>query len=114
MKNTLGSATLSALQSGFDLFNPRLEIKGQIQPVILGMPLGEPDEGVSLVIDKGGVGFGLRVSPLVGWAEKMSLVTPVGMTGPLLTKMLTAGFKDYLEKRLNKKEIAQIKEQAET
>jgi hypothetical protein len=51
---------------------------------------------------------------IVGWAEKMSLVTPVGMTGPLLTKMLTAGFKDYLEKRLNKKEIAQIKEQAET
>ncbi|MFO7615970.1 MAG: Ig-like domain-containing protein [Bacteroidales bacterium] len=95
LSTTLRDATLDALRSGFDAFNPEITITGKLQPTILGVPFGQPTESIGLTLNKNGIGFSLRTSPLVGTAERLSLM--IGNIGPLLVSLGTNGFKDYVE-----------------
>jgi CSLREA domain-containing protein len=73
----LGQATLDAVSAGWDAFNPSLEMSGVLQPLIFGIPFGEPDEEVSLTINKSGISFELNTS------IKQSLIRMAGMALPL-------------------------------
>ncbi|MDD5388106.1 MAG: Ig-like domain-containing protein [Gallionellaceae bacterium] len=93
---TVKTATLAALQDGFEQFNPRLEIEGAMQPTLLGMPFGEPDQTVKLAIDKNGIVLGMGGS-LVGMAGTYANLFTGGLPiGSQMVAMSTAGFKDYL------------------
>src|SRR2546421_3730498 len=91
--STLSSAALISLNAGWAAFNPRLQITGMLQPTILGIPFGQPDDAVSLVLDKGGVGFGFKTS-LTKTVQRLANATiPLG---GFLSQVASLGFSDHI------------------
>jgi hypothetical protein len=93
LSSVLSKASLDALNAGWAAFNPRLEVTGLLQPTILGIPFGLPDDAVTLVLDKGGIGFGFKGS----LQRTVQLVASAGnpMAG-FLAQVLSLGFTDQL------------------
>ncbi|HSL75297.1 MAG TPA: HYR domain-containing protein [Ilumatobacteraceae bacterium] len=82
-----GAAALSAADS---TFNPSVTLRGSIQPLILGLPLGEPDQEYELLIDRKSLGFTFSYSLLA----TIKRTAPLGV-GPLLD-LATFGARDDL------------------
>jgi len=55
-------AAIKGLKEGWEAFDPSLRIYGKIQPVIFGIPLGEPDFEIELFMNKDIVSFGFTGS----------------------------------------------------
>ena len=51
-------AAVAGLRAGWNRFDPSLKITGRLQPVLFGMPIGEPVGKVDVFVDKRGISFG--------------------------------------------------------
>ena len=58
----LRDAILDAEGAAYDVFNPSITLSGAIQPVILGIPFGEPKTSVDVIVDKTGLSFDFQTS----------------------------------------------------
>ncbi len=85
--DALGDAT----STFFDVFDPTFALEGDLQPVILGMPLGEPVGGASLIVNREGVELGLTVSPTTLYMYAVLVAIGAGTFAPAL-----AGLNDML------------------
>ncbi|MFK8114599.1 MAG: dockerin type I domain-containing protein [Rubripirellula sp.] len=54
----VGSSGSAGLETFFDIIDPSLTIEGSIQPSLLGIPIGEPTDELSVTIDKRELSFG--------------------------------------------------------
>jgi hypothetical protein len=55
-------AALEGLDAGWDTFDPSLKITGRIQPIIFGIPLGDPAVSVDLFLNKDVLSFSFEGS----------------------------------------------------
>jgi hypothetical protein len=81
----------SAFESQFD---PKLVLRGVIQPIIFGIPLGQPDQDVEVVLSKTGLAFGFDTSVGDISQRLANLVVPI--VGGAVVNLITLGFEDRL------------------
>jgi hypothetical protein len=90
----LREGALAAGQAFIDQLDPAFVMRGAIQPVILGIPFGEPEHEVELVITKDGLGFGFDTS-LHEISERIADAI-VPFIGSALLNVMSLGFEDQL------------------
>ena len=75
-------------------FDPSFHLKGMLQPVILGIPFGEPQHQVEVIISKTGLGFGFDTSIGDIGMQLCDRIIPV-ISGAFC-RLTTLGFEDHL------------------
>ncbi|MCC7075839.1 MAG: hypothetical protein IT198_01810 [Acidimicrobiia bacterium] len=88
------AATLQAGQAFWDQFDPSFHLRGMLQPVILGIPFGEPQHEVEAIISKTGLGFGFDTSIGDMGMQLCDRIIPV-ISGAFC-RLMTLGFEDHL------------------
>lgn len=83
LAQVLSDALADSVATAMTVFDPSVRIEGSLQPLILGIPFGEPDGEVSLEINRDGVsvGFGASLSKIAD--HLANLVLPFGIGGAL-------------------------------
>jgi PKD repeat protein len=97
MSSFAQSALTAALNAGFvtwEGFNPTLAIRGAIQPTVLGFPMGQPTDSVTIALNKHFVSFELSASLKETLKRSVNLVS--GGLGGILVDAMTLGFTDHL------------------
>jgi hypothetical protein len=91
------TAAISAGSAFFEQFDPKFVLRGQLQPVIAGIPFGNPDQRVTLTIGRDGVSFGFDTSVLDIAKKIIEQAAPfVGQSLTSLLTLMTLGFEDTL------------------
>ncbi|MCE7882617.1 MAG: hypothetical protein DYH08_01925 [Actinobacteria bacterium ATB1] len=75
-------------------FDPSFHLMGMLQPIILGIPFGEPQHQVELIISKDGLGFGFDTSIGDIGIQLCDRIIPV-ISGAIC-RLMTLGFEDHL------------------
>ncbi|MFN8104270.1 MAG: Calx-beta domain-containing protein [Acidimicrobiia bacterium] len=75
-------------------FDPSFHLRGMLQPVILGIPFGEPQHEVEAIITKDGLGFGFDTSIADIGTQLCGMVIPV--IGGAACELMSLGFEDHL------------------
>lgn len=95
--SVIADATAAAGSAFLDVFDPRFLLRGQLQPLVLGIPFGTPDQRVELVISREGISFGFDTSVLDIAKKVIEQAGPfVGQPLTSLLPLMTLGFKDNL------------------
>jgi hypothetical protein len=81
--------------AALEVFDPSLTLTGKIQPLILGIPFGEPEAAGTLTINRDGItaGYSISISKLLQRLNEM--IVPV--VGGELTTLLSIGFVDTFD-----------------
>ena len=69
----LGDAAADGLETFFETIDPSITVAGSIQPVLVGIPLGEPRDSIEIELDKRSLRFDATTRIL----EKLSLISKV-------------------------------------
>jgi hypothetical protein len=77
------------------VFDPSLTIDAQLQPLILGIPFGEPEAGTSVRIDRSGVAVGFTVSINALLNRLANSIVPVAGGG--IQSLMSLGATDSFE-----------------
>jgi len=85
--DTVGDAGAAALGAADAAFDPSVTLRGAVQPLILGFPMGDPDTSFELLIDRDSLGFTLSTSII---ENLKSQAGPLSGTGPLAESLITA------------------------
>ena len=88
-----GAAALSAADSRFD---PSVTLRGALQPLILGFPLGDPDTSFEVLIDRDSLGFTLSTSIIENLKSQAGLLTGTGQLAESVITAVTLGARDDL------------------
>jgi hypothetical protein len=91
----VSQALRNAGAAALEVFDPSVTITGSIQPMILGIPFGEPEAAGTLTINRDGItaGYSISISKLVQRLNEMI----VPFVGGELTTLLSAGFVDTFD-----------------
>jgi len=90
--DVVGDAGAAALGAADANFNPSVTLRGALQPLILGFPLGDPDTSFEVIIDRDSLGFTLTTSIIENLKSQAGFYTS-GLAEPLITAF-TLGARD--------------------
>ncbi len=93
----VGDAGAAALRAAGDQFDPSFVFKGALQPLLLGIPVGSPDNSVEVIIDRSSLGFTLTTSMIENLKNQVGLLTGTGALGESLITAVTLGARDDLQ-----------------
>jgi hypothetical protein len=88
-----GAAALGAADAAFD---PSVTLRGALQPLILGFPLGDPDTSFDVIIDRDSLGFTLTTSIIEQLKSQAGFYTGSGAFAEQLITAFTFGARDDL------------------
>jgi hypothetical protein len=99
-QDVLNAALRDSSSAFFEVFDPTFALDGALQPVILGMPLGEPVGGASLIINRAGVELGMTASPTTFFLYGALVGVGAGAFSPALAALNDQlGFSDRVTVR---------------
>src|SRR5690606_18792255 len=78
---TFRAAAEQALIAADAEFNPQLTVRGRLQPMLLGIPAGDPDQEIELIITKRSLGFTATGSVI----EQIKMALGGAVPEPLVT-----------------------------
>ncbi|MCZ7628885.1 MAG: hypothetical protein M5U19_07380 [Microthrixaceae bacterium] len=87
-------AVIDAGDAFMSQFDPSFHLRGALQPIILGIPFGEPQHEVELIITEDGLGFGFDTSVVDIGMQLCDRIAP--FIGSAVCRMLSLGFEDHL------------------
>ncbi len=87
-------AVMQAGEAFWSEFDPSFHLKGMLQPIILGIPFGEPQHQVELIISKTGLGFGFDTSFGDIGMQLCDRIIP--FISGAFCRLMTLGFEDHL------------------
>lgn len=88
-----GSDALGAADAAFD---PSVTLRGALQPLILGFPLGDPDTSFEVLIDRDSLGFAVSTSIIEQLKSQFGFLSGTGALGESLITAATLGARDDL------------------
>ena len=94
MLGVVRDAVLDAGAAFIDQLDPAFSLSGALQPVILGIPFGQPQHEVELIITKDGLGFGFETS--FGEISRRVGDAIVPFLGGHVVNFMSLGFEDQL------------------
>ncbi len=92
----VGDAGKAALIAAGDRFDPSFTFRGELQPLLLGLPIGSPDTSVEVILDTSSLGFALTTSMIEQLKSQAGLLTGTGQLGEALITAVTLGMRDDL------------------
>ena len=92
----VGDAGAVALGAADAAFDPSVTLRGALQPLILGFPLGDPDTSFEVLIDPDSLGFTLTTSIIEQLESQAGLLTGTGAFAESLITAFTLGARDDL------------------
>jgi hypothetical protein len=75
-------------------FDPSFHLRGALQPIILGIPFGQPQHEVELIITKDGLGFGFDTSVVDIGMQLCDRIVP--FISGALCRLMSLGIEDHL------------------
>ena len=93
----LGVMRDSVIEAGdafMSQFDPSFHLRGALQPIILGIPFGEPQHEVELIITKDGLGFGFDTSVVDIGMQLCDRIVP--FISGALCRLMSLGIEDHL------------------
>ncbi len=94
MLGVVRDAVTEAGEAFWSEFDPSFHLKGMLQPIILGIPFGEPQHEVELIISKTGLGFGFDTSIADIGIQLCDRIIP--FISGAFCRLMTLGFEDHL------------------
>jgi alpha-tubulin suppressor-like RCC1 family protein len=90
------TAAVDALEEAADAFDPSFVFRGALQPVVLGLPIGEPTAAVEVAFDRRSFGFVLTGSMIEALKTGVGAATGTGPAAGQLIGLATLGATDRL------------------
>jgi hypothetical protein len=90
----LRDAVVQAGDAFMSQFDPSFHLRGALQPIILGIPFGEPQHEVELIIAKDGLGFGFDTS--IGDIGMQLCDRIIPFISGAFCRLMTLGIEDHL------------------
>jgi hypothetical protein len=94
--DVVGDAGRAALLAAGAEFDPSFTFGGELQPLVLGLPLGDPDSSVTVGIDRTSMRFELTTSMIENLKSSVGLMTGTGPFAEQLITLATLGASDEL------------------
>lgn len=91
---TVADAAGDALVAAGDEFDPSFLFRGELQPTLLGIPVGDPTNAVQVTIDRTSLGFELTTSMIENLKVAIRQFPALGPIGESLVTAATLGGRD--------------------